>query len=292
MKIVHANKLPLVDRVSGGRAGTWKRRGVFADECSGLGNFSLVIYYHDGSFYSPRHHHNFDQFRYQLDGTADFDRNGKMTPGVLSYHPEGAYYGPTSGPPHTVAVLQFGGPSGSGYMGSQETKAAREALRAVGIFEKGVYRRNPGAEGKKNQDSYEAVWEHVHQRKIVYPKPQYLAPVMVDTNNYPWARLEGVSGVTEQALGTFSNCEIRSARYRLDSGAAFVARGRGIYMVLSGGGTVEGEALQDLTTVYLDDAESVTFKADQTTTILLMGMPSVARMAKPAAAPVQKAAAE
>jgi hypothetical protein len=32
----------------------------------------------EGDFASPRHRHNFDQFRFQLEGTMNFDRNGKM----------------------------------------------------------------------------------------------------------------------------------------------------------------------------------------------------------------------
>jgi hypothetical protein len=42
------------------------------------GNFQFDIGQIEGDFASPRHRHNFDQFRFQLEGTMNFDRNGKM----------------------------------------------------------------------------------------------------------------------------------------------------------------------------------------------------------------------
>ena len=277
MKIVHAEELPLVDGL-GGHAGSWKTRNVLRGE-PGLDNFSLLIYYVDDFFFSPRHHHNFDQWRYQIDGKADFARNGKMKPGALGYFPEGAYYGPTSGPVHTVATLQFGGPSGSGFMGSAG-RGAREALLKEGWIENGVYHRNPGVEGKKSQDLFEASWEYINKRPLVYPKPQYLAPIIMNTEELPWSPMDSVPGVEEQALGTFTNCKIRGARYRLAAGADFVASGRGVYMVLSGVGTLENGPYVKLTTLYLDAPETATFHAEEATTIVLMGMPSLAQISK------------
>jgi len=280
MQIVHAQDVPLRDRANadGGRAGTFKIRRMLKGDPDSPGNFSLVIYYQDGSFYSPRHRHSFDQFRYQIEGEADFARNGKMRPGVLGYFPEGAYYGPTSGPAHIVAVLQFGGPSGCGYLA--EGGGAAEELRKLGVFEKGIFRRSPGVPGKKNQDAYEAIWEHTRGRKLIYPKPQYQAPVMIDSNQFPWSPVADVTGVEEKLLGVFTNCRIRGARYKLAPGARFRAEGRGIYLVLSGEGAVEGAPWREHTVVYLDDGEHARFAAQSLTEIVLMGMTSVAQMAK------------
>jgi hypothetical protein len=292
MQIVHANELPMQDGQSGARAGTWKTRRVMEGDPRSPGNFSLIIYYQNGSFFSPRHHHNFDQFRFQIEGTADFGRNGKMTPGVMGYFPEGAYYGPQSGPPHVVATLQFGGPSGLGYLAAAEHMAGAAALKATGVFEGGVYRRHPEAEGKRSQDAYEAIWEQARSKRLVYPKPQYAAPIMIDSNNFPWSLRKGVAGVEEKVLGTFTNCKISAARYRLKPGATFVAAGRGVYMVLAGKGFVEREALQELTTLYLDDGEEATFKADAQTEMVFMGMSSVEQTATQVSAPSQQLAAE
>lgn len=54
-----------------------------------IGNFQFDIGQIEGDFASPRHRHNFDQFRFQLEGTMNFDRNGWMGPGTCGYFPEG-----------------------------------------------------------------------------------------------------------------------------------------------------------------------------------------------------------
>ncbi len=280
MQVVHANSLPLEARSEGGREGTWERRRVMRGGGARDG-FSLVIYYHDGSFFSPRHHHNFDQFRYQLDGVADFDRNGKMKPGTLGYFPEGAYYGPTSGPAHTVAVLQFGGPSGQGYLSSDQRRVAMDTLRKQGRFESGVFKRYADVEGKRNQDSFEAIWEAANGRKLVYPTPQYDSAVMVATEAVSWRPLAGAPGLREKHLGIFTDCEIKAARYGLEVASSFTAKGRGIYMVISGTGRLEEEHFEPLTTVYLGDGETVQFRAETQTDILFMGMPAERLMAAP-----------
>jgi hypothetical protein len=46
----------------------------------GLGNFALRLVNIAGDFLSPRHRHNFDQFRMQLEGTYDYGPDGKFTP--------------------------------------------------------------------------------------------------------------------------------------------------------------------------------------------------------------------
>jgi hypothetical protein len=61
-------------------------------------------------------------------------------------------------------------------------------------------------------------------------------------------------------------------------------------MILSGQGSVDGEAVRELSTIYLDDGELVRFAADSATEILLMGMPRVALMGSAPAAEQQRAA--
>ena len=194
----------------------------------------------------------------------------------------GAYYGPqTSDGPNVVAVVQHGGPSGNGYLTQDELKEARERMEKVGRFEKGIFYRNEGVPGKKTMDSFQASWEFAKGRKMVYPKPQYADAIMMDTNNYRWMPLDGVAGVEEKALGTFTDCKIRTATYKLDPGASFEATGRGIFFVLNGKGTLEGGPMRKYTSLYLADGERATFHADETTEILLMGLPEIARMRTP-----------
>jgi hypothetical protein len=278
MQIVQGDEIPISESNTV-REGTLNRRFVLAGEPGSPGNFRLSIAYQLGDFYSPRHRHNFDQFRFLIDGESDFDRNGTMKPGWLGYFPEGAYYGPQqSKNPNVTAVLQFGGPSGSGYLSTSQVTAAAREMKAFGRFEKGVFHRNPGVPGKAAMDSFQATWEHVNGRPMVYPQPQYADPILMNSNDYRWMPLDGVPGVEEKSLGTFTDCAIRCARYKIDPGATLAAAGRGVYLVLSGAGTVEREPLRALTAVYLDTGERASFRATETADVVLMGLPEIARM--------------
>src|SRR5262252_9483264 len=117
MRIVHGDQVEEKIRIHQHRQGMFRHRTVAAGEPGTPGNFILELVRTTDDFFSPRHKHNFDQFRYQLEGEFDFDRNGKMTPGTIGYFPEGTPYGPQSSSVSSLTlVLQFGGASGNGYM--------------------------------------------------------------------------------------------------------------------------------------------------------------------------------
>ena len=118
-----------------------------------------------------------------------------------------------------TATVQFGGPSGQGYVTMAEKAVAKEALDKVGVFENGVFRRNTDVPGKRNQDGFEALWEQAAGRDLVYPPAQYEFPVLMHPENFQWLPLAGVEGVEEKALGTFLDCQIPCAQYRLAAGA-------------------------------------------------------------------------
>lgn len=292
MQIVQGDQVPIDTLASNVRAGELRKQHILTGEENSPGNFKFGLFYQKGDFYSPRHRHNFDQFRFQIEGDCDFDRNGKMKPGILGYFPEGAFYGPqTSDQANVVAVVQFGGPSGSGYLSPEQIYKASEEMQKFGGFDKGVFRRNDGVDGKKNMDSFQATWEFANQRPMVYPKPQYADPILMDAENYRWLPVEGASGVEEKALGTFTDCKIRSAVYKLSPGAKLTGTGRGIYFVLSGRGTVESQPMRRYTAVYLKRGEAATFTADETAVILLLGLPDVALMRPQPVSEKQSAAA-
>ncbi len=236
----------------------------------------------EGEFSTPRHHHNFDQWRYMIEGCADFT-TGKLTAGMLGYFPEGAYYGPQENVVGTVIIAQFGGPSGSGYVSRDQIVQAHAEIKAlnIGVFEDGMFRRTAGGDGEKIQDAYEVQWEHVRKRPLDYPKPQYADPILIDTNAYPWMPVAGTAGVYEKALGTFTSCQFRAARFKLDPNSTFSAKGRGVYIVLSGNGSVENEPFRQYTTLYLEDGEQGIFTADEVSDILLLGLPSMDLMQRP-----------
>ena len=179
-----------------------------------------------------------------------------------------------------MAVVQFGGPSGSGYLAQRQVDAAYETMKQFGTFERGIFRRNEGVAGRKNMDSFQAVWEFANQRAMVYPKPQYADPILINPDAFRWQPLPGTPGVEEKALGTFTDCNIRCARYRLSPGASYVARGRGLFMALSGTGSVEGVPMRRYTAAYLKDGEQATFRAEQCAEVLLLGLPDESRIGK------------
>ena len=63
-----------------------------------------------------------------------------------------------------------------------------------------------------------------------------------------------------------------------DSGTA---RGRGVFLVLEGRGTLADQPYRPLTGLYLGDGESATFRAVERSDILLLGLPALARMQRP-----------
>lgn len=287
MKIVQGEDVPL-------KRGLEHRGGIFHSRCLAEGdpgtvdNFQLTWGEMGGDFYSPRHRHNFEQIRVQIQGVLDYSKDGKLSPGMVGYFPEGVSYGPQIPAPDEQSitlVFQCGGASGGGYMSRPESKAAVDALSQVGEFKDGVFRRNEGEEGKRNMDGFQALWEHVNQRPLEFPKPRYNHPVFMDPENYQWRPVDDAPGVEEKLLGIFTECRTQAGILKLDPGAEFQATGRSIYFVLSGAGNIDGENYARLTTLFVDHDESVTVAADDATTLYHIGLPDLrALRATPAVA--------
>jgi hypothetical protein len=273
MRIVQGDEIPL-ERALEHRGGMFHYRRLLEGEPGTIGNFQLSIGQSGGDFASPRHKHNFEQFRFQVEGTLDFASDGKMTGGTVGYFPEGVPYGPQSQDPDEeplTVVLQFGGASGSGYLSPEEVEAAHEALLEVGVFERGVFKRNEGG----NVDGYQAIWEHVNGRPLEYPRPRYEKPIFIDSGSFDWVACDGESGVTEQQLGVFTERRSSASFVRLEPGARHETSGRGVIFVVSGAGSVEGEPARALTSVYLEDGESASFEATALLVLLELGLPDL-----------------
>ena len=272
------------------RGGTFHFRHLLNGTAGSIGNFQFNIGEQDGDFASPRHRHNFDQFRFQLEGTMNFDRNGKMIAGSFGYFPEGAAYGPQSSEGHSVtAVLQFGGASGSGYLSRQQVQAGTEELKKFGTFEGGIFRRNDDAEGRRNTDGYQAIWEHVNGQRMEYPKPRYRDPVMVDTANYEWRPVKDMPGVSEKPLGTFTERQCGASLIRLTRGATWQARERSIYLVLSGSGIAGNASYSPMTALHLEEGEVADIVARDDSEILCLTLPDLAGVQAPRAVQVEAA---
>ena len=275
MKVVQFADVPLVRGLEH-RGGTFHSRTPFAGEPGTPGNFKFSLSELGTDYSGPRHRHNFDQFRFALEGESDYGQDGTLKGGMLGSYPEGVHYGPqVNKTPITNVVLQFGGASGSGYLLPREVKAGMEELKAHGEFKDGVFHRHEGQSGKRNMDAYQAIWEHVHGREMVYPKGRYTKPVFMDSTNYDWAPVRGAKGVSEKLLGVWTERRIEAGLIRLDPGARHELHGRGVFLVLSGAGTCEGQPLRKFTTVYLDQGESTILQARETTELLHYGLPDL-----------------
>lgn len=281
MKIVQGEELQWARGLEH-RGGTFHFRNLMEGEPGTIDNFQLSMGRVGGDFYSPRHRHNFEQVRFQLAGEVDFARDGKLKAGMVGYFPEGMFYGPQSQDPTTTpmtVVLQMGGASGSGYLSRAEVKAGMDALSAEGEFKDGVFRRRKDVPGKRNVDGYQAIWEHVNKRPMVYPKPRYSRPFMMDPANYEWIPLDDAPGGREKFLGVFTERRTTVRFLRLDPGASLEGGGRSLFFVIDGEGTVAGERLQRCTTVYLQRGERARFAAASPVEMLHLGMPDLSGLA-------------
>jgi len=114
MQIAHGDEVPVVCDGGGVRTGKVGKQFLLSGDPASPGNFKFGLFHQYGDFFSPRHRHNFCQFRVQLEGLCEYGLSGKMDPGTIGYFPEGAYYGPQgpdAGDTYT-ASLQLRGPSG------------------------------------------------------------------------------------------------------------------------------------------------------------------------------------
>lgn len=287
MKIVQGDKIEEIVRQFQHRQGIFRHRKLMTGEPGTPGNFGLELVRTTNDFFSPRHKHNFDQVRYQVEGEFDFDRNGKMVPGTIGYFPEGTPYGPqTSSVSSLTLVLQFGGASHSGYMTQEDMEASTAELKKFGRFEKGVYRRSEDVEGKRNIDGYQAVWENFNKRPMKYPSPRYNDPVMMNPEYFDWVPVEGAPGVYDKLMGVFTERRSSVRFIKVDPQARLKAHGRALYVVLSGEGRVADEGYRRFTTLYCHPGDDPVFAATGATEILELGLPQFD------AAPAQAVAAE
>jgi hypothetical protein len=277
MKIVQGEELQW-QRGLEHRGGIFHNRLLMEGEPGTIDNFQLSMGRMGGAFFSPRHRHNFEQIRFQLDGELDFARDGRMKTGMVGYFPEGMFYGPQSqdpeGTPITI-VLQMGGASGSGYL----SRAGMDALQSEGEFKDGVFRRHKDVPGKRNVDGYQAIWEHVNKRPMAYPKPRYSRPFMMDPTHYEWLPADDEAGVAEKLMGVFTERRSTARFLCLEPGAVHSASGRSLYFVIEGDGTVADQKLERLTTVYLQRSEHAHFTARERTLMLHLGMPDLSGIA-------------
>lgn len=272
IQVIDLESVPMVVRPHV-REGVLRSRRLLTGESGAPDNFSLQLSF-TPTYYSPRHRHNFDQVRYQLEGVFDFALDGEMKPGWVAYFPEGTHYGPQSCQTgSSTLVLQFGGASGSGYLSAEQYEQAAAELAKRGTFAKGVYTQVKPDGGKINKDAYEAVWEQVNGRPLKYPGERYLRPVFMDPESFEWIPIEDQPGASCKHLGEFSERRTRIALYKIEPGASLKLDERSIYFVVAGAGMVDLRAFQRHATIHLGVGEQATAIASEPTELLQIGLP-------------------
>jgi quercetin dioxygenase-like cupin family protein len=143
-------------------------------------NLWLSLAEMEDGWYSPRHKHNFDQFRYVLDGETGFTE-WDLHAGECAYFPAGAYYGPQE--QHGTAILftlQFPGETGEYYLTPEQVEDTVRQLRASDpTFGQGG--KGFDSNGRE-RDSYEIVWETHQKTAISYPASQFPGPFLLSGN--------------------------------------------------------------------------------------------------------------
>jgi len=273
--VVNITDVPVVERQHA-RAGLFHSQSLLNGPEGTPENFYLQLSQLHNDFYSPRHRHNFDQVRVQLVGDASFTRDGVMRPGTIGYFPEGVYYGPqeNAGESKTL-VLQFGGASGSGYISEERFQQGVEELKAFGTFEKGVFHRPKEDGGRKNQDAYEAVWEHIHGRRLEYPKSEHPEPVFMDPAQFAWADEPGTAGVRRKLLGVFSARKLRISMLGIDAGASAQLAPNSIAFVMAGRGQAAGKEWRQHATLRTGETPD-TITATDPSEVLEIHLPHLA----------------
>ena len=217
------------------RGGTFHYRHLLNGTPGTLGNFQFNVGQLEGDFASPRHRHNFDQFRFQLDGTMNFDRNGKMSGrqrSAISRKARPMGRSPRKARP-SPRCCNSAAPAAPAICRARRF-AGQNELKKFGTFEGGIFRRNDDVEGRRNTDGYQAIWEHMNGQRMEYPKPRYRDPIMVDPAHYEWLPVDGMPGVSQKLARHASpsgnavrrSCSLRR-RHLSCRGAQRLSRGGG-----------------------------------------------------------------
>ena len=277
--IVDVADLPL-EGVQRGRVNMIRRKrlpletGVPGVTCE----FSLSIV-PDG-YFTPRHRHNFDQIRYTLSGVQSTG-HGDLALGEIGYFPEGAYYGPQAQKGECATlVLQFQGASGEHLLSNEEMNATYQKMIADGaVFQDGIYRGTTPSGGKKNKDSYVAIWEEHEGKKLAFPKARYRTPVMMQPEFYRWLPDRERPGIETKHLGTFNEMRTGIGLFRLLPGATLAAgrqKEAELRYLVEGACRYQGKEWGEGTYLYLPPgAETDAFAAERGATFFTISLPLV-----------------
>lgn len=220
--------------------------------------FNLTAFNGD-EFWSPAHRHNFDQIRIGLEGVMNYGARSKLKPRTVAYYPEGTWYGPMACEgPSVSAIMQFDGASHGGYVTLARMDEATEVLRHKGRFEKGFYYPDGGL---PKIDGYQASWEEVTGRKMVYVEPpRFVDAIYMDIDSFNWLPAEG--GVMRKTLGRFGERDFTIEALLVPAGATAVVDRPGrlvVGFILTGEVEAGGSVLPKWSGAFAEDEDVMSF---------------------------------
>lgn len=279
MKIVHADEIEYRKPSTRHREPNIEFKHLLRGERGSPQNYELMFARSIGRYYAPRHRHNFDQIRLSLSGAMGDGKGDNLLPGAVGYYPEGVHYTLDCQDNETL-LLQFGGATGWGFTHFEQLYQAYPEVAKLGEFRDGVFFRHdrsnlpPGV--KRNQDGYEALWQHIHGQPVQYPRPRFEEAVRMIADNAAWLPDEAQAGVARRTLGVFTERLIETGQIRVAAGATFTemaARAPRLLFVQSGHGHGTGGEWRALTAAELAVGESATVTADEDMVVFVMGLP-------------------
>jgi len=241
-------------------------------------NFELSIVRLGEDYVTPRHRHNFSQLHLMLEGTHEWAPDRLIPTGAVTYFPEGTFYGPQQGHGGLVLGIQYGEASGSGFMSYDRLAEGNKRLaeNPNGRFEDGIY-HFVDADGKQhNQDGYEAIWQEIHGRPVVYPAPRYQTPITILPDAFAWVPSADEPGIAHKHLATFSERGTRVGFIQYDAGATHrvpAPRAPELHFVVEGALRGGDGVFGRWTAIQIDPGDEPVFEAIEATTVYVIGLP-------------------
>jgi hypothetical protein len=239
-------------------------------------NFELAILDIGPEYHAPRHRHNFDQVRVMLTGDFEWAPGQPQREGTIGYFCEGTYYTQRGVGRNVTLLLQCGGAWGNGYMSARQLAAGIEELRrSGGTFQDGIYTWIDSEGRKHNRDAYQAVWEHVFGRPLVYPRPRFELPVIFDPANV--VDVTVAPGVIERDMGRLNERGLAvkvltitaQGQHRLDH------RGHKVLLYTArGSGTANGQPFDTGSALMVEPHEAAVLRAATDTALYCFQLPA------------------
>lgn len=274
MQLVRYADTVLKTRGVNHRVGTFRYKDLGEGIPGTPGNFFLRMVWSEADFFSPRHLHNFDQVRVQIEGNFNFSADGVMKPGTIGYFPEGTAYGPQTSQDDTVQlVMQIGGTSGNGYISEAQRIEAVDQLCKTGHFSEGRYFARDSTD-RKGMDGFQAAWEQAQGKKMIYPSRRFQKPILMNPGAIGWTTLPGIPGVERRPLWNFGTRTVGADAYNAQPGSTHTVAGPASCFVEQGTGRVESAGVKDtfsaFDVIHLTAGESATLTPAETARLLIL----------------------